>query len=133
MERLPTDDWANADLEPVLANATHVALAEVRTRVSDVAFSCVVCVGHRHRSRRLDVDERRPSLGHERVTVEQADCVVVALDRERSLERRGKTKGDLDLVGVHERCEPPARVASVRGGEWASKTVREHDLHRWKH
>jgi hypothetical protein len=67
------------------------------------------------------------------VAVEQADCVVVALDRERSLERRGKTKGDLDLVSVHERCEPPARVASVRGGEWASKTVREHDLHRWKH
>ena len=98
-----------------------------------MALSCLLCVVHRHRSGRLDVDRRRPSFGHERVAVEQADCVVVAVDRERSLERRWKTKRDLDLVGVHERCEPPARVASVRGGEWASKTVREHDLHRWKH
>ena len=98
-----------------------------------MALSCLLCVVHRHRSRRLDVDGRRPSLGHERVAVEQADGVVVALDRERSLERRGKTKGDLDLVGVHERCEPPARVASVRRGEGPSKTVREHDLHRGRH
>ena len=133
MERLSTGDRANADLEPVLANAAHVALAEVRTRGSDVTLSCLLRVVHRHRSGRLDVDRRRPSLGHERVAVEEADGAVVALDRERSLERRGKTKRDLDLVGVHERCEPPARVASVRGGEGASKTVREHDLHRWEH
>ena len=82
---------------------------------------------------RLDVEERRPRLGDERVTVEEADGAVVALDRERSVERRRKAKGDLDLVGVHERREPPARVASVRRGERASEAVREHDLHRCEH
>jgi hypothetical protein len=133
MERLPTDDWANADLQPVCANAAHVALTEVRTRVSDVALSCLLCVMQRNRSRGLDVDRRRPSLCHERGSVEQADCAVVACDFERSLERRGTTKGDLDLVGVHEGCEPPRRVASVRRGQRASKTVWQHDLHRWRH
>ena len=133
MERLSTDDRANAELETVVANAAHVALAKVRTRGSDVTLSCLLRIAHRHRSRRLDGDGRRPSLGHERGTVQEANGGVDAFHRERSLERRGKAESDLDLVGVHERCEPPARVASVRGGERASKTVREHDLHRWQH
>jgi len=133
MEWLPTDDWANVDLEPVLANAAHVALTEIRTRGSDLTLSCLCCVVHGYRSRGFDVDRRRPSLRHERVPVEQADCAVVAFDFERSLERRGMTEGDLDLVGVHERCEPSARVASVRRRERTSKTVWQHDLHRWGH
>ena len=126
-------DGADPDLEAVLADAAHVALAEVGAPVSDVALSCLLGVVHRDRRWRLDVDRRGSSLGHERVAVEEVDGTVVALDRERSVERRGKTKGDLDRVGVHERREPTARVASVRGGQRAAKTVRKHDLHRRRH
>ena len=83
----------------------------------------------RDRSRDVELDRRRARLGDERAIVEKSDALAVLLDRERPVERRRQPKRDLDLVGVDEGGEPPARVASVRGRERPSKVARERDLH----
>ena len=125
MQRLAARDWADVDLEAVLADAADEALAEVRARSPDMRSRALPPQPRPRPERALDVERRGSRLGHEHVAVEQSDAVAVALDRERPLEGRGQAKGDLDLVGVDERREPAARVAAVRRRERATKAARE--------
>ena len=81
------------------------------------------------RSRGFEVDRCRTRFGDERVAVEELRAVAVALDRERAVERRRQAQRDLDFLGIDERGEPTAGVASVCRRQRAAKVVGQDDLH----
>ena len=130
MQRFATGDRADAEVEPVLASTADEALAEVGDPTADMSLARLLGDVERDRSGHGELHGSGSSLGDERVAVEQADAVTVALDRERPVERRRQAQGHLDLVGVDERSESTAGVASVGRRRRPTEVPRKRDLHR---
>jgi hypothetical protein len=130
MQGLAARNEPDPDLEPILSNAAHVALPEVRAPLADVALACFLGGGERDGRRRIDVDTRRSRLGDDGPTVEEAHNPFDLIDAERSLERWREAKRYLDLIGVDERRQTSTGIAAVGRRQRASIPAREDDLHR---
>ena len=133
MQRFASGDRADAEVEPVLASTADEALAEVGDPTADMSLTRLLGDLERDRSGHVELHGSGSSLGDERVAVEEADAVTLALDRERLVERWRQAQGDLDLVGVDERGESTAGVASVGRRRRPTEVARERDLHRCQH
>jgi len=132
MERLATGNRAGVDSEAVslFANPTDEALAEDLASDPYVSSDRRLGIRERNGSRRICLDGRWTRFRHNRFCVEKDRRVFIASDVKRSVEGRGQAKGDLDLLGVDERCQAPARAPTVRRGEWATEAMWKGDLHR---
>ena len=134
---------ARESVEEIAAACTEIAaLVGVPWFDRDLYNACAVCAGGRietvYRKRflpnygvfdehryfasgrdlvllRLGVDRAGPRLRDERLPVEDAHRVAVAVDRERPLQRRRQPQRHLDGVRVDVRGDASARVTAVRG------------------
>ncbi len=129
MQRLSSRDEADTNLEPVLAHAADVALAEVGAPVADVPPPSLLRIRHGDRRWRIDFDRSGPRLCHDRGSVEQAHVPVDGLDAEGAVEWWRQAERHLDLVRFDESGEATTRVAAVRGRERPTVPARQHDLH----
>ena len=129
VERLAPRDRPDAHLEPVVADPAHVALVELVAPLTDVPFTRGPRLRERDRRRWVDLDGRRASLRDDRAPVDEKHAPVVPLDSEWTIERWGQPQGDLDLVGLDERGEASACVASVGRAQRPSIPARQDDLH----
>ena len=68
-------------------------------------------------------------LGNDGVAVAQSHMAVHVVDRKGPIEGRRQTQRDLHLLRVHERGEPTAGVAAVRGRKWPAIPPSDRDLH----
>jgi hypothetical protein len=113
----PVPQRAGEDAQAVSAGTFGAADEAGRKGVpleAGVAGGGPLGVLERRRLGDVELHVRRLGLGHARLAVPDDDAAILAINGERTPQRRRQPQGDLGVAGVEKRGEETARVAAVR-------------------